>query len=362
MSLDPKRDIKTKHLDISGTQKDFDALADVIRQAATKLNIDIVPGDLDIPGRILIRKDERLKKKGKATQWEYPKVDRALEQFADGLIEQGDAVVDFGKTNITDNPEVLLKTSPTLRKMNQNATGRRLDAGDIFKEDITFDLQRMLDPRDQLGRESPLTQMVPLWVYANDLVLHRGKTPIGLFAKSTKTVEQIDTYPADLGASLKWSGIGKEGYNQAYFVILRVDKLYPLEMELRTKAGAWDSWIKSRPVPAMMSLYKGAPPKNFGQLIERFAVYTTARTFGMKDAFLAPVFAGTNATQRINSASGTYADKIVMSEAIKSKMSTVNKSEYATYLGFVVVGKGATRTVDLGREPVESATQLPGWD
>ena len=68
MSLDPKRGVKTKHIDFSGTQKDFDALADVIRQATEKINIDLLPEDLDIPGRISVRK------KAKATQWAYPKL------------------------------------------------------------------------------------------------------------------------------------------------------------------------------------------------------------------------------------------------------------------------------------------------
>lgn len=360
MSLDPKRGIKTKHIDISGTQKDFDALADVIRQAAMKVNVDLVPGDLDIPGRILIRKEGK-STDAKATQWEYPKLNKAMKEFADGLVEPGDAVVDFGKANITEKPEDLIEFSPTLRKMNQNATGKILGAGEIFKEDITSDLQSMLDPRDQLGREAPLSKMVPVWVYASDLVSHRGKTPMGMFVKDKKLLEKIDEYPPDLGSSKSWTGSRKDGYNQAYFVILRVDKQYPMDTKVRTKSGMWDKWIKSRPVPSMMSLYQGSPPKNYGQLLERFAVYSTARTFGMKDAFLAPVFAGTNITQRVNSSQG-YDDKILVSEAIKSKTGKLSHSEYATYMAFVVVGKGATRTVDLGREPIQSAVELPGWD
>jgi hypothetical protein len=361
MSLDPKKGVKTKHIDISGTQKDFDALADVFRQAAAKTNIDLVPGDLDIPGRILIRKSGTLGKKEKATQWEYPKLNKAMTEFADGLVEPGDAVVDFGKTRITDKPEHLIKDSPTLRKMNQNATGKNLGFGDIYKEDITSDLNRMLDPKDALGRDGPMVKMVPVWVHVSDLVSHDGRTPIGLFAKDKKMLENIDDYPPDLAGDKSWSGYKKDGYNQAYFVILRVDKLYPMDAKLGTLPGLWDKWIRSRPVPAMMSLYKNSPPKNFGQLLERFAVYSTARTFGMRDAFLAPVFAGTNLTQRVGS-SKDYADKIVISEAIKSQTGKLSHSEYATYMGFVVVGKGASRTVDLGKEPMVGATELPGWD
>jgi len=349
--------VKTKHIELSGTQKDFDALADVVRQAAKKINIDLLPGDLDIPGRILLRK----KADGKATQWEYPKLNKALAEFADGLEEPGDAVVDFGKANITEKPEDLIRYSPTLRKMNQTAIGRNLGAGDIFKEDISFDLQSMLDPRTQLGRQRPITDMAPVWVYASDLVLHRGKVPIGIFVKNKKMLEKITDYPPDLAGSKGWAGTRKEGYNQAYFVILRVDKMFPMDMPLKTKAGMWDKWIGSRPVPDMMKLYRNKPPKNFGEMLERFAVYSTARAFGMKDAYLAPVFAGTNITQRVGSKQH-YADKIVISEAIKSKTGSEQRSEYATYMAFVVVGKGATRTVDLGREPVESAVDLPGWD
>jgi hypothetical protein len=358
MSLDPKRGIKTKHIELSGTQKDFDALADVMRQAVDKLNIDIVPGDLDIPGRIMVRTKG---KKNRPTQWVYPKLAKALNEFAEGLTENGDAVVDFGKANITEKPEDLIRYSPTLRKMNQNSIGKDLQAGDIFKEDIIQDMQTMLDPRTQLGRQAPLTEMVPAWVYASDLILHRGKTPLGIFVRDTKMLERIDEYPPDLGGSMKWTGLGKEGYNQAYFVILRVDKLFPLEMPLRTKSGEWDRWIKSRPVPDMMKLYRGRPPKNFGAMLERFAVYTTARTFGMTDAFLAPVFAGSAVTQRFDS-SANYADKILVSDAIKSKTGVKHTSDYATYLAFVVIGKGTTRTVDLGREPIQQAVDLPGWD
>ncbi|MCK4815636.1 hypothetical protein KA005_07695 [bacterium] len=128
-----------------------------------------------------------------------------------------------------------------------------------------------------------------------------------------------------------------------------------------TKSGMWDKWIRSRPVPEMMSLYSGKPPKNFGELLERFAVYSTARAFGMKNAFLAPVFAGTDITRRVGS-DQQYADKILISEAIKSQTGEKHRSDYATYMAFVVVGKGPTRTVDLGREKIESAVELPGWD
>ena len=353
MSLDPKKSV-TKHIELSGTQKDFDALADVIRQAVKKLNVDLLPGDLDIPGRILLPK-------GKATQWEYKKLNKALGEFADGLTEEGDAVVDFGKTRITDKPEELIKDSPSLRKMNQHALGIHLGAGDIFKEDIVADLQTMLDPRTQLGRQAPLESIVPAWVYASDILLHKGKVPIGTFVKDKKMLEKIDEYPPDLAGSKSWAGRKKEGYNQAYFAILRVDKLYPMEMELKTKSGMWNKWIASRPVPDMMKLYKDQPPKNFGQLLERFAVYSAARAFGMKDAYLAPVFAGTNIDKRVGSKEH-YADKILTSEAIKSKTGDKHKSEYATYMAFVVVGKGPTTTVDMGREKIDSAVELPGWD
>jgi len=353
MSLDPKKDLQTKHLDIYGTQKDFDALADILRQAANKVNLDLVPGDLDIPGRIFIRKDTE------ALQSAYPKVSKALTDFAKGLTEEGDAVVDLGKANITEKPEDLVKDSPTLRKMNQ-ILGKKLGVGDMFKEDVSSALNAMLDPKYQLSRDVPLTKMAPVWVYASDLVSHKGKTPLGLFIKDKKMLEKIEKFPADLGGNLAW-GSKKAGYNQAYFVILRTDKLYPMEMPLGTKSGQWDKWIQTRPVPSMMSLYKGSPPKNFGQLLERFAVYNTARAFGMTDAYLAPVFAGTNISRRINSTQN-YADKILTSDAIKSKTGDAQHSEYATYMAFVVVGKGASRTVDMGREPMEGATELPGWD
>ena len=111
----------------------------------------------------------------------------------------------------------------------------------------------------------------------------------------------------------------------------------------------------------MMSLYKGNPPKNFGELLERFAVYSTARTFGMRDAFLAPVYAWSNAKHRVGSVNQDYSDKMV-STVIKSKTGQQGISEYPTYMAFVVVGKGATRTVDLGRDASQAATELPGWD
>lgn len=369
MSLDPKRGIKTKHLEISGTQKDFDAIADVMRQAMDKLNIDLVPEDQDAPGRISLRRT------GKVTQWEYPKLHKALDDFIEGLTEPGDAVVDFGRPAITEKPEDIIKASPTLRKMNQTAIGKNLGIGTMEKEDVLNDMEMMLDPSLSGARRNPLFSMVPVWVYASDLIAKRGNIPIGMFVKDKETLNRLKEYPPDLGGGKEWSGLSKEGYNQAYFVILRADKLFDMNMPLRTKSGEWDRWIQSRPVPDMMKMYKGAPPKNYGELLERFAVYSVAKTFGLKDAFLAPVYAGDELINKVGSTKN-YDDKILISETVKAKTSggkilidrgtksetAVSMSEYATFLGFVVVGKGAQRTVDMGKELSPGAAELPGWD
>lgn len=370
MSLDPRKGIKTKKVNISGTQKDFDALADFVRQAAKKTNVDLIPTDMDIPGRIQVRKG----KDHNITQWVYPRLQKAMKDFAEALEDPGDGVVDFGKTKITDDPATIVQESPTLRKMNQLALGKALGVEDLFNEDIIEAFESMLDPTAPVTRsfegQGPLTRSVPIWVFAQDLLSNRGNVPIGTLPRNKEELEKITEVPPDLGGGMDWARTSKDKYNQAYFVILRLDKWLPEDAKLRTKSGEWDRWIKSRPVPEMMSLYRGRPPSNYGELMERFAVYTAARTFGLKDAYLAPIFAGESIGKKGDIGTSS---KWFISEAIKSKSPTIVQqyrgriggpamSEYATYVGFVVVGKGNPRTIDLGKEPQMSATEIPGWD
>jgi hypothetical protein len=353
MTLNPRKK-KTKNLELSGTQKDFDVLSDVLEQAAERLNIDIYPADYDIPGRIL------LKRSGEATQWQYPKLSEALKAFANGLREGGDGTVAFESPQITDDPEKFVKDSPTLRLMNQTSVGKRLGVGQYIQEDIIGDFTAMLDPKTKGARMQPLSNMQPLWVYAKNITLE-GETPMGVVARDLNEIAKIKNYPADLNqATGLWKKAKKEGYNQAYFVVMRADKDYPMQMPLQSIPGAWNDWIKGRPVPKMMSVFGNKPPRNMGDYLERFAVYTTARTFGLKDAFLAPVFVGTPWDGRKVGSKKHFEDKILQTSPIKSR--GAEGSEYSTYYGFVVVGKGPRRTPSLGKEKTDSALDLPGFE
>jgi len=353
MSLNPKKNT-TKHLEITGTQKDFDVLADVLKQAAERLNVDIYPEDIDIPGRIT------LKKQGKATQWQYPKLSKALHAFAAGLKDEGGGVVNFESPQITDEPKEVVLNNPTLRLMNQTSVGKRLGVGQFIKEDILGDFDKMLDNRTSGARSHPLLKMSPTWVYAKNIALDSG-VPVGTVARDLKTLAKIKQYPVDLNKMSGWKEMKKEGYNQAYFVIFRADQDFPLEMPLATLPGEWDRWVKQRPVPKSLSHFVGKPPRNMGDYVERFAVYTTARTFGLTDAFLAPVYVGAKWDGQKVGGGKLLTDKILMTEPIKSKGGG-DMSDYATYYGFVVVGKGRQRTPSLGEEKPDMALDLPGFE
>jgi hypothetical protein len=355
MSLNPRK-MKTKNFEISGTQKDFDVLGDILEQAADRLNIDIYPGDYDIPGRILLRK--QVSKDGtKATHWQYPKLSNALKAFAEGLRGEGDGTVNFESPQITDDPKDIVLDSPTLRMMNQTAAGTRLGVGQYIQEDIIADLTAMLAPTTIAARKQPLLSMNPTWVYAKNIVLD-GSTPIGVVARDLETLAKVKNYPADLNKpSGFWKKVKAEGYNQAYFVIMRADKDVPLNMPLQSIPGEWDKWLKKRPVPRMLSLFVNSPPRTMGDYLERFAVYTTARTFGLKDAFLAPPFVGSSWDGRKIGSKKHFEDKILMTEPIKTR-----GGEYPTFYGFVVVGKGLTRKPDLGKERTSGALDLPGFE
>jgi hypothetical protein len=352
MTLNPKKN-KTKNLEFYGTQQDFDVLADVLEQAAERLNVDIYPKDIDIPGRIVLNRE------GDATQWQYPKLSSALQAFANGLRGGGDDTVTFETPQITDDPKKIVKDSPTLRLMNQTSVGKHLGVGTYTKEDILRDFTEMLDPRKGGARIQPLTQMVPTWVYARNIVME-GDTPIGVVARDLETLAKIKDYPADLNMSRGlWSKVKKEGYNQAYFVIMRAEKDFDINMPTPTISGEWNRWIRSRPVPATMRMFRDKPPRTMGDYLERFAVYSTARTFGLKDAFLAPVFVGERWDGKKVGSSKDFADKILKTEPIKTKGSS---GEYATYYGFVIIGKGPKRTPSLGKEKPDSPLDLPGFD
>ena len=360
MSLNPRKS-KTKNLELSGTQKDFDVLADVLEQAAERLNIDIYPKDYDIPGRILLKSGKE------ATHWQYPKLSEALKSFAEGLREGGDTTVAFESPQITDDPEKFVKDSPTLRLMNQTSVGHNLGVGQYIQEDIIEDFDTMLDLKTEGARKQPLSKMKPLWVYAKNIALEGG-TPVGTVAQDLHTLAKIKDYPADLSKTKGfWKKAKKEGYNQAYFVVMRADKDYPMEMKLGSIPGEWNKWLKSRPVPNMMSHFGGKPPQNMGDYLERFAVYTTARTFGMTDAFLAPAFVGRQWDGKKVRSGGEsqtaiakyFNDKVLQTEPIKSKGSA---GDYSSYYGFVVIGKGPRRTPSLGKEETPSALDLPGFE
>lgn len=352
MSLD-KRSIKTKVVTIKGTQKDFEALADVLEQASDKFNIDLYPTDKDIPGRISV-------KTGKVQRIIYPRMDKALKEFASGIVESKDTVVDFGDIPITGDPDEIVRRSPTLRLMQQIATGKYEGIGTrLVKEDTMLEMETMIDTGSrQTKNVKPLTEIQPKWVYASTLTLHEGEAPVDFVPKDLKQLAMLKKYPPDLNKSDFWS-FGKKDYNRAYFVVLRVDKTLPMSLGIRTKPGEWNKWVSSRPVPDSMRLFKHRPPRNFGEMLERYSVYVTARTFGLKDAYLAPVLAGKSFKDKVGSKAG-FTDKIFETEPLKSKEK--GGSEYPTFYAFVVVGKGRYKTIGLGEEKIPEALDLPGFD
>jgi len=352
MSLD-KRRIRTKIVTIKGTQKDFEALADVLQQASNKLNIDLYPADKDIPGRITV-------KTGKVQRIIYPRMDKALKEFASGIVESTDTVVNFGDVPITGDPDEIVRRSPTLRQMEQIATGKHMGIGSrLVKEDTMMEMETMIDTGSrQTKNVKPLTEVKPKWVYASALTLHEGEAPTTFVPKDLSQLDKLKKYPPDLNKSDFWS-FCKTDYYRAYFVLLRVDKTLPMSLGIRTKPGEWDKWVSSRPVPDSMRLFKHRPPRNFGEMLERYSVYVTARTFGLRDAYLAPVFAGKSFKEKVGSKMG-FTDKIFETEPLKSMEK--GGSEYPTFYAFVVVGRGRYKTIGLGEEKVPEALDLPGFE
>jgi len=352
MSLD-KRRIRTKLVKLHGTQKDFEALADVLQQASDKLNIDLFPKDKDIPGRITV-------KTGKIQRIIYPRMDKALKEFASGITESEDVVVNFGDIGITGDPDEIVRRSPTLRQMEQIAHGKYMGIGSrLIKEDTMLELETMIDAGSrQTKNAKPLTEVEPKWIYASTLTLHEGEAPTSFVPKNLAQLAKLKKYPPDLNKSDFWT-FGKRDYNRAYFVVLRVDKTLPMSLGIRTKPGEWAKWVASRAVPDSMRLFKHRPPRNFGEMLERYSVYVTARTFGLKDAYLAPVFASKSFKDKVGSRTG-FTDKIFETAPLKSKEK--GGSEYPTFYAFVVVGKGRYKTIGLGEEKLPEALDLPGFE
>lgn len=301
MSLEKKKS-DTKEVQIEGTKDDFKATADIIKSAIGRVGIDLSP-DRPKAGKIYVQGE------GDVPQFVYPRLVKALNEFVDGLRGDGDFVVDFGYPSFNDyTSEEIVGKSPTLRVMNQIAFGELHDYKTLIKEkNIIQDFVRMIDMTKFSYSKNFLQEADAQWVHA----------------------ESLKTDGMSLG----------DKNNQAYFVVLKVDRAMDMKTQIRTYAGLWDSWINSRPNPRSLRLYANQPPRDIGSFMERLAVYTTARVFDLDNAFLAPYKTIDPAGKP---AGYNWEDKVYTEGPFKIK-----GSNYSFY-GFVVIGKGPDRKVELG--------------
>lgn len=364
MSLNPFREKKTFRFIITGSSGDFDAIADIIETAAKQFNIDLYPEDVDVPGRIALRKGEGV------SAWQYPRVGKVLKELPGALREDGDSSISFGGINIDDMDRSLILDNPTLRSMNEILSGnimlaseheRRTGRTNYMGEAVVDDLESMLNPMHPgLKTKVPLSSIDPQWVYATSILQNEADIKAAT-VNNAKDLEKLEVYPPDFREADFWAKHGKpwkktdQGYNRAYFIILRTKKTYSLDMPINTIPGKWDSWIKTRPVPKSMEVYIGRPPKTFSDLLERFAVYTAARSFGLKDAYLAPATPGLKNWNRT-----TGSDKILAKETVAVKSHGL--IEYVNFYGFLVVGKGPRKVLDITRSKEEDDLGIPSLE
>lgn len=334
MSLEKRRS-DTKELKIEGSKEDFKALADVVESASKRIGLDLSP-DVPRAGKIYIRG-----RSNDIPQFIYPRLKKGLDEFVVGLRQDGDFVVDFGYPAFNDytTTDIVLK-SPTLRMMNQVAFANLYGMERLIQEDNIIDeFTRMIDMTKFRFSRTFLQEAKAQWVHAESLKLDLDR--------------DVFVHP-DFGDVGRIPTGTTRPINQAYFVVLKVDRAMDLRTELRTYAGLWDSWINSRPNPAAMRLYSGQPPRDVGSFLERFAVYTTARIFDLDNAFLAP---WSTSEPMARPAGYNWANRIYEEGPFEIK------KENFTFFGFVVMGHGPDRKVYLGEpksgEPGEDIN-LPG--
>lgn len=348
MSLDEKKR-ESFTVTLKGMKSDFEAMADVLETASKRFNLDIYPNTVEIPGSIGLTGEE-------VTAAQYPRGKRGLDGLIKALREEGSAVVDFGMINILAGG----KQTDAVKLMNQVTIGRKFKAGEAFmREDTIGELETFLEPSGPRGggRPSALSEMNIEWVHAESAILHEGKLT-DIEPHRVADVAKVDYYPPHINKEKFGHWLKSKKYNRAYIVIMKADKMFPMDMPVYMRPGTWDSWIRTRPVAATMKMYRGKAPKTFGELLERMAVYATARSFDMTDAFLAPM-----TVEKGGKFSPTSGSKGKIDRKDNVFVKTKDDKGYYNFLTFLVVGRGPHKAKGLSRiEPVKSDIILPDID
>lgn len=377
MSLPPVRDkteSETKTVSIIGTEKDMQALGDVLKQAKDMFNIDLNLDNNDMPERLTFRDLEIL------DAIAYPRTARVLRQTSDGLratATRNDIIApvstDFGNLDwLAQKPQnnfMIIKALQSVMNGRSIQGSPSLPAVLSSYGSITADLETMINrpyPPNMVYNVNTMglfTHYIkPEWVKiqtvdVNPTTSERYRQLINANRPEQAEEERIAgtaAYPADL-TRIDASSRGRGGVvpTQAYYAAFRGSAAYDLQQRVNISRSQWDAFLRKYPRDILANEQRSAP-RNVGDLIETLMVINVASIMNMKRATVRPIIPTRPCIE-------VKAYDWVEPVAAGQRPTRIPKTGvlYST----IVIGTGRPPQMGQGYDvgTINSIRQIPGW-
>jgi len=274
--------------------------------------------------------------------------------MADGLREEGEGVdVDFGMIDVKD--EDIAQKDEYLAVMDA-VTSHRKGVGDrgkplgIVGPSLERSFDRLLEERSYAaggtGSKAWLKELGMRWVHAEP-VIESDMDVSRKEIRKKKDLLGIKQYPPKFSSKKISQWASKHGYNRAYVVIAEVDRFFPYENRIYLSEN-WDDWIDDTASGrAILSNYRGKPPRDVGDVLEIFAAYSSGRAFDMEKVKVLPFDLSQLEKKKVpaNLKYRKWANVLG-----KTKVGDIEYPVYRNYIGFLVVGRGPYKPMGYTRE------------
>jgi len=311
MSLDKRKEQKTKKITIVGSEDDIRTLGDVIRQTYQMFNIDLDKGNIDLPPRIGIRDDVD------PEAIDYPRTAKILHTVGDELSDgpkEGTKAVSFGdikwKLRVPKATTPGIDVPDVVKVMQSVAEGTSIGGLSAVSPTKYFAGYNFMSHMDDAIEKKPEVMpaglygtLQPSWVYIQNIDMapkdslkskgkkkHDSPRELVELEKGRKAgTPEMKRYPADLG-EIK-TGRKKEEATQGYVAVFRGNYDYDLNQPLKISQKEWNNFIKKIPINLLSAELK-KKPKTVGDMLEIFFAYDVATTMKLKNAAVRPVATG----------------------------------------------------------------------
>ena len=314
MSLDKKKQDKTKRITFVGTKEDMRSLADVLSQTKRMFNIDIDFKQEDLPTRITLREEIE------PEAITYPRVARALEKLDKAMAKEipggqdSETIpINIGSMDWVYNDPRTPLLSPVSTRVLQSITEGVAKSGlkaimpakHYAGRDIKQEFDSMFQgkfPDNMRDKNGFFATLEPEWVYIQtaevwpktDKVVKKKKELDDIRKireLEKKRLGDLAAYPPDLGFIPNSKGKRVEP-TQATVAVFRADVEYDMHQKVNIGSSAWSSFVKGLPEGLLSKELTKNKPKTVGDLLNVFFAYNVASFMRMEDATVRPISPG----------------------------------------------------------------------